>query len=140
MKRLPKFNEVNESAAFDDPQEYLDSKYSNLVESVRIRLDVDPPFDISAEEYDIKSFKLQRTPITVTRAFGKISDDDTDISIDLSNGDHIRYIGGRKPAKATIIRTAGEKMSVPDIESYIGSQRSLVGDILLAYKQMVKRK
>jgi len=121
MKRLPKFQDINESA-----------------ESVNESWRVDVIGDLSNEKEEIaeiRGFKVVLEPVTVVNTTGIISEDKTDLTIDFSNGDRLIYkVGFGGYGKATLHKS-DESYDVSDrLPKYVGSTGTVTGDLLIMYR------
>jgi len=127
VKRLPKFKEINES--------------SKPINETVWRADVLEPFDARSEKDFASDFKVIYEPITVQSVTGLIDEDNTDITIIMSNGDTITYMAGFAADTGIMSmeiegRQIGNKLNKFN-NYYSGSTGTLVGDLLIMYRDMM---
>jgi hypothetical protein len=127
MKKLPKFGEINE--------------YSQPLNETMWLADVIEPFDARDEKSFASGFKVVYEPITVQSVTGLIDEDKTDVTIIMSNGDIITYKAGFS-ADSGVVSMDVDGVQVSDKSArfndyYVGSTGTLVGDLLIMYRDMV---
>ena len=119
MKKVQLFeNYLNEAASFD--------------------VLVNEPFDIKDEKKAQKQFKIDAKPITMVDADGEITEDMTDVTVVFSNGDSASYTWEQNFGNSSNMVISPKGSSDIDvtnqIENYLGSTGTVIGDIGLIYK------
>jgi len=112
-----------------------------ISEAAKFDVDVEEPFSERDEKKAISKFKIVAQPITILEVEGEIGEDGTNIEINFSNGDILLYKwtqrnGGGSPYKLKIISgNNGSDLNFSDeVEDYLGSTGSVIGDLGLLYK------
>jgi len=119
MKKVQLFeNYINEATTFD--------------------VNVQEPFDKKDEQRAQKQFKIDAKPITMVDADGDIGEDTTDVTVVFSNGDTASYTWeqGFGDSNTMVISPKGDSdVDITNqIENYLGSTGTVIGDIGLIYK------
>jgi hypothetical protein len=124
MKNLKTFNRfINES---------------NLNEAASWGVNVEEPFNDKAERKSQDKFVMKTDPIKVAGSSGFISEDKTEVFVQLTNGDEIYYnwtqqLGNSAEMSITIERKE-YPISQKTLDDYLGSTGTVIGDMLLVYK------
>lgn len=136
MKNLKSFNQfVNESEEINEAK-------------TNFGVTVEEPFDKKREEMMAIGFKLKLDPVTVVGVTGTISDDITDVTIQFSNGYQLVYSNhlapnsrGRRELTLTKSDNSGyEKHLDNEIDLYMGSTGTVIGDLCLIYRDYIQGK
>lgn len=136
MKKVKTFEKfVNESEEINEARTNFD-------------VTVEEPFDKKREEMMAMGYKLKIDPITITGVTGTISDDITDVTIQFSNGDQLGYFNHSAPSsrgqrELTLTKSDNsgfEKHLDNELDLYLGSSTSVIGDLCLIYRDYIQGK
>ncbi len=112
----------------------------HLNEAASWGVDVQEPFSKRDEQKSQNKFIIKIDPIKVVGSSGIISEDETDVTVQLSNGCQIHYTYAQNlgyNAEMTIIGANREEHNVnpKELNDYLGSTGTVVGDMLLVYRE-----
>jgi len=111
---------------------------SYISEAASFDVLVNEPFNIKDEKKAQKQFKIEAKPITMVDADGEITEDMTDVTVVFSNGDSASYTWEQNFGNSSNMVISPKDSSEIDvtnqIESYLGSTGTVIGDIGLIYK------
>jgi len=111
-----------------------------ISEAAKFDVDVEEPFSERDEKKAISKFKIVAQPITILEVEGDIGENETAVEIKFSNDDVLQYTysarNNRSPYKLKIISgNNGSDLNFSDeVEDYLGSTGSVIGDLGLLYK------
>lgn len=137
-KNLESFNEFVKNKSINE-NAYIDIKIGEF------------ETDKKAEESAAKNFSWipPTKPITVLKCVANIENDyNTDIEIEMSNGDKIQYILSeqRKPTKQTkippfytFVLTINKQIVSEDLDEILGRTGTIIGNILLFYRGWLEK-
>lgn len=123
---------------WDDPDlaEYIKE---SINEAVKLSLDVEEPFSDKEEKKAASKYKWvpKASPITISKVEGEINEDETDITIQFSNGDEIyyRWDASRKSAEIVTYNDDSYKVAEDVLDIVFGSTSTVVGDVALVYSK-----
>ena len=120
-----------------------------LNEAAKWDVEVEEPFSNKDEKKAQDKFVIKMDPIKVAYSSGIISENESEVSVSLTNGHELYYIwdqpiGNMKnipSAEMTITNATHEehKVSQKELDDYLGSTGTVVGDMLLIYREFYFR-
>lgn len=102
-------------------------------------VEVEEPFNDKAEKKSQDKFVIKMDPIKVAGSSGFISENETEVTVQLTNAHEIYYTWTQEmgnSAAMTITNATHEEHTVDakTLDDYLGSTGTVVGDMLLIYR------
>jgi hypothetical protein len=112
-----------------------------LNEAAKWDVEVEEPFSKKDEKKAQDKFIIKIDPIKVASSEGIISENESEVNVQLTNGWQLHYSWTqyqmRNSSDMTITNATHEehKVSQKELDDYIGSTGTVIGDMLLIYRE-----
>ena len=102
-------------------------------------VNVEEPFSNKDERRAQDKFELRIDPIKVAGSSGFISEDETEVFVQLTNGAEIYYNWTQQNGNSAEMSITIERKEYPvsqkSLDKYLGSTGTVIGDMLLVYRE-----